>query len=107
MEKKFLTKMIFLTGCLNAKGSVASAEAVTEPEVAKGYTMTELCDKMIDFFMNTKPKTKDWRKLLSHRDDWKKYKDNFYNRCRVRIDTENDASFKQKLVLLARKVKKV
>lgn len=105
--EKFLTKMIFLTGCLNAKGSVASAEAVTEPEVAKGYTMTELCDKMIDFFMNTKPKTKDWRKLLSHRDDWKKYKDNFYNRCRVRIDTENDDSFKQKLVLLARKVKKV
>lgn len=90
-----------------AKTSVASTDAATEPEFAGGYTMTQLCDKMIDLFMNKKPKTKDWRKLLVHRDDWKKYQDSFYNRCRVRIDTENDASLKQKLVLLARKVKKV
>jgi hypothetical protein len=89
------------------KATVASAEAATEPEFAMGYTMTQLCDKMIDFFMHKKPKTKDWRKLLVHRDEWKKYKDSFYNRCWVRIDTEIDASFKEKLVLLSRKVKKV
>ncbi|KAJ4763198.1 Endoribonuclease E-like protein [Rhynchospora pubera] len=93
--------------CLTAKASVAGADVATEQEVVKGYTMTQLCDKMIDFFMNKKPTTKDWRKILVYRDDWNKYKDNFYNRCQVRIDAENDPSFKQKLVLLARKVKKV
>ncbi|KAJ3693237.1 hypothetical protein LUZ60_008717 [Juncus effusus] len=94
---------------LIAKSSTASVEVKSEAEpiVANGYTMTQFCDKMIEFFIDKKPNTKDWRKLLVFRDEWKKYSDKFYERVQVRIDTETDSSFKQKLVLLARKMKKV
>lgn len=86
---------------------VANLEEQAEVEVAEGYTMTQFCDKMIEFFMHEKPQTKDWRKFLVFRDDWKKYKENFFNRCQVRADTEDDPVMKQKLVGLARKMKKV
>ena len=69
--------------------------------------MTEICDKFIEFFMHKKPETKDWRKVLVFRDEWQKYRKHFYKRCQVRIDMETDSSLKQKLVVLARKVKKV
>lgn len=80
---------------------------VEEAEVAEGYTMTQFCDKMIEYFMHVKPQTKDWRKLLVFRDDWKKYKGSFFKRCQVRVETEKDPVTKQKLVVLARKMKKV
>ena len=57
--------------------------------------------------MHKKPETKDWRKVLVFRDEWQKYRKHFYKRCQVRIDMETDSSLKQKLVVLARKVKKV
>ncbi|KAF8677267.1 hypothetical protein HU200_046750 [Digitaria exilis] len=72
-----------------------------------GYTMTEICDQFIEFFMNKKPETKDWRKVLVFREEWQRYQEHFYKRCQVRIDTETDSSLKQKLVVLARKVKKI
>lgn len=86
---------------------VASVDKEPEVEVAKGYTMTQLCDKMIEYFMNEKPKTKDWRKVLVFRDEWKKYKDSFYKRCQVRADAEQDIAMRQNLEGLARKMKKV
>lgn len=76
-------------------------------EVANGYTMTKFCDKMIEYFMHEKPQTKAWRKLLVFRNDWKKYRDSFFNRCQVRADAERDPLMKKKLNLLARKMKKV
>jgi len=79
----------------------------TEAEVAMGYTMTEICDKFIEFFMYKKPETKDWRKLLVFREEWRRYREHFYKRCQVRIDMDTDPSLKQKLVVLARKVKKI
>lgn len=79
----------------------------TEAEVAMGYTMTEICDKFIEFFMYMKPETKDWRKLLVFREEWQRYRGHFYKRCQVRIHMEADPSLKQKLVVLARKVKKI
>lgn len=78
-----------------------------EVEIAEGFTMTQFCDKMIDLFMNEKPRPKDWRKYLFFRDEWKKYRDRFYNRCRIRADMENDPVLKEKLNSLGRKVKKV
>lgn len=78
-----------------------------EVEVAKGYTMTQFCDKMIGFFMHEKPETKDWRKILVFRDEWKKYRESFFNRCQARADIETDQAMKQKLIMLARKVKKI
>lgn len=62
---------------------------------------------MIEFFMREKPETKDWRKLLVFRDEWKKYKENFFSRCQARADNETDQAMKQKLVILARKMKKI
>lgn len=93
--------------CVASDVGVANLEEQAEVEVAEGYTMTQFCDKMIEFFMHEKPQTKDWRKFLVFRDDWKKYKENFFNRCQVRADTEDDPVMKQKLVGLARKMKKV
>ncbi|CAN6236885.1 unnamed protein product [Urochloa humidicola] len=90
-----------------ATPAVAKVEDQTEGEVAMGYTMTEICDKFIEFFMHKKPETKDWRKVLVFREEWRRYRKHFYKRCQVRIDTETDSSMKQKLVVLARKVKKI
>ncbi|XP_077224829.1 uncharacterized protein At4g37920-like [Tasmannia lanceolata] len=87
--------------------NTAQVEEQAELEVAEGYTMTQFCDKMIEVFMNEKPQTKDWRKLLVFRDEWNKYKENFYSRCQERADTENDQVMKQKLIRLRRKVKKI
>ncbi|CAN6285696.1 unnamed protein product [Urochloa humidicola] len=90
-----------------ATPSIAKAEDQTEAEVAMGYTMTEICDKFIEFFMHKKPETKDWRKVLVFREEWRRYRKHFYKRCQARIDMETDSSMKQKLVVLARKVKKI
>ncbi|WVZ94472.1 hypothetical protein U9M48_040359 [Paspalum notatum var. saurae] len=93
-------------GCL-ASPTIANVKEQTEPEATVGYTMTEICDKFIEFFMYKKPETKDWRKVLVFREEWQRYRDHFYKHCQVRIDIETDSSFKQKLVVLARKVKKI
>ncbi|KAI3881629.1 hypothetical protein MKX03_024950 [Papaver bracteatum] len=79
----------------------------SEVEVAEGYTITQFCDKIIDVFLNEKPRTKDWRKLLVFREEWKKYSEKFYKQCKARADAESDNGMKQKLVLLGRKVKKI
>jgi hypothetical protein len=44
---------------------------------------------------------------LVFREEWRRYREHFYKRCQVRIDMESDPSLKQKLVVLATKVKKV
>lgn len=78
-----------------------------EVEVAEGYTITQFCDKIINVFLNEKPKTKEWRKYLVFREEWNKYRETFYNRCRRRADAESDETMKQKLISLGKKVKKV
>jgi hypothetical protein len=88
-----------------ASPTIADAKDQTESGVAMGYTMTEICDKFIGFFLHKKPETKDWRKVLLFRKEWERYREHFYIRCQVRIDMETDSSMKQKLVVLARKVK--
>ncbi|GJN03288.1 hypothetical protein PR202_ga20717 [Eleusine coracana subsp. coracana] len=90
-----------------ASPTIADVKDQTESEVAMGYTMIEICDKFIEFFMHKKPETKDWRKVLVFREEWQRYREHFYKRCEVRIDMETDSLMKQKLVVLARKVKKV
>lgn len=85
----------------------ATAEEQVEVEIADGYTITQFCDKIIDVFLNEKPKTKDWRNYLVLREDWKKYRDKFYRRCLTLADAENDSEMKRKLETLARKVKKI
>lgn len=82
-------------------------EDQSEKEVAEGYTLTQFCDKIIDVFLNEKPRVKQWRKYLVFREDWNKYRESFYNRCRTRVDEESEPSMKEKLISLASKVKKV
>lgn len=82
-------------------------EDQSEKEVAEGYTLTQFCDKIIDVFLNEKPRVKQWRKYLVFREDWNKYRESFYNRCRTRADEESEPTMKEKLISLARKVKKV
>lgn len=87
--------------------ATAQVEEQVEVELAEGYTITQFCDKIIEVFLNEKPKTKEWRKYLVFREEWKKYRETFYNRCRSRADAESDPTMKQKLISLGRKVKKV
>ncbi|KAM5576968.1 uncharacterized protein ABKV19_007683 [Rosa sericea] len=82
-------------------------EEQVEVEVAEGYTITQFCDKIIDIFLNEKPRVKEWRRYLVFREEWKKYRDCFYNRCRNRADAESDVTMKEKLVSMGRKVKKI
>lgn len=87
--------------------AATSVEGEAEVEVAQGYTITQFCDKMIDLFLNEKPKSKEWRKYLVFREEWKNYRDRFYSRCQTRTDAEADSQMKDKLISLARKVRKV
>lgn len=76
-------------------------------EIAEGYTVAQFCDRVIDVFLNEKPRVKEWRKLLVFREEWSKYRDCFYRRCRARADGEDDLNLKQKYINLSRKVKKI
>ncbi|KAM7520326.1 hypothetical protein LguiB_019288 [Lonicera macranthoides] len=87
--------------------TTAQMEDQVDFEVAEGYTITQFCDKIINVFLYEKTKTKDWRKYLVFREEWKKYRDRFYNRCRTRVDSEDDPQMKQNLIALAQKVKKI
>ena len=82
-------------------------EEQVEVEVAEGYTITQFIDKIIQVFLKEKPQTKEWRKYLVFREEWNKYREGFYKRCRMRADVESDPTMKQKLISLGRKVKKV
>ncbi|KAI3878364.1 hypothetical protein MKX03_021824 [Papaver bracteatum] len=44
----------------------------SEVQVAEGYTITHFHDKINDVFLNEKPQTKDWRKLLVFREECKR-----------------------------------
>ncbi|XP_059435456.1 uncharacterized protein At4g37920 [Corylus avellana] len=87
--------------------ATAQVEEQVEVELAEGYTITQFCDKIIEVFLNEKPKTKEWRKYLVFREEWKKYRETFYNWCRSRAEGETDPTMKQKLISLGRKVKKI
>ncbi|OIT19737.1 PREDICTED: uncharacterized protein At4g37920, chloroplastic isoform X1 [Nicotiana attenuata] len=96
-----------LTKVLASGVSATSVEGEADVEVAQGFTITQFCDKMIDLFLNEKPKSKEWRKYLVFREEWKKYRDRFYSRCQTRADAEADSQMKEKLITLARKVRKI
>ncbi|XP_009784138.1 uncharacterized protein At4g37920 [Nicotiana tabacum] len=96
-----------LTKVLASGVAATSVEGEAEVEVAQGYTITQFCDKMIDLFLNEKPKSKEWRKYLVFREEWKNYRDRFYSRCQTRTDAEADSQMKDKLISLARKVRKI
>ncbi|KAH6825792.1 endoribonuclease E-like protein [Perilla frutescens var. hirtella] len=93
------------TGVLQSSATAAGAEV--EVEVAEGYTITQFVDKIIDVFLNEKPKSRDWKKYLIFRDEWGRYRERFYNRCKTRADAENDSQIKQKLIDLSRRVRKI
>ncbi|GAU40329.1 hypothetical protein TSUD_221770 [Trifolium subterraneum] len=97
--------MKFLLGTQASSTSTAQVEEQAETEVVKGYTMTQICDKMIDLFLNEKTKSKEWRKYLVFREDWKKYRDSFFVRCQRRADMENDTAMKEKFISLGRRSK--
>lgn len=102
-----------LHGCSFSPGSKASSfanvevEEQGEVEVAEGYSVTQFCDKIIDVFLNEKPRVKEWRKYLVFREEWNKYRERFYKRCQTRADMETDPNLKQKFTSLAAKVKRV
>ncbi|KAG7618811.1 hypothetical protein AtNW77_Chr4g0317671 [Arabidopsis thaliana] len=102
----FATDTVTYNGTTSAEVK-SSVEDPMEVEIAEGYTMAQFCDKIIDLFLNEKPKVKQWKTYLVLRDEWNKYSVNFYKRCRIRADTETDPILKQKLVSLESKVKKI
>ncbi|KAG8384190.1 hypothetical protein BUALT_Bualt04G0092300 [Buddleja alternifolia] len=94
-------------GFVKCSSTAAQAESEVEVEVADGYTITQFCDKIIDVFLNEKPKSKEWKRYLVFRDEWNKYRDRFYHRCSMRADAEIDSQMKHKLIDLSRKVRKL
>lgn len=86
---------------------VSNTEDSEDIELAKGYKMSTVCDRMIDVFMTEKPNSSDWRKLLAFTEEWAKIRPHFFNRCRMRADVSNDPETKQNLLRLIRKVKEV
>nr|AFK48093.1 unknown [Lotus japonicus] len=90
-----------------SSASTAQVEEQEETEIVKGCTMTQFCDKMIDLFLNEKTKSKEWRKYLIFREEWKKYRDSFFSRYQSRADMENDPIIKDKFISLERRVKKI
>ncbi|CAI8588144.1 unnamed protein product [Vicia faba] len=62
---------------------------------------------MIDLFLNQKTKSKDWRKYLIFREEWKKYRNSFFIRCQRRAEMENEPTMKEKFASLGRRVKKI
>ncbi|KAK3012598.1 hypothetical protein RJ639_009598 [Escallonia herrerae] len=103
----FSLKCLSCSELLASSVATAQVEEQVEVEIAEGYTLTQFCDKIIDVFLNDKPNSKEWRKFLVFREDWSKYRDSFYERCRARANSANDSENKQKLISLARKVKKI
>ncbi|KAK9097035.1 hypothetical protein Sjap_022532 [Stephania japonica] len=106
----FVVLVIDDLGCSESRASgveTAQVEAVSEVEVAEGWSMTQFCDKMIDVFMNEKTQTKEWRKLLVFREEWNKYRESFYSQCRSRAESEVDPVMKKKLGALGRKMRKI
>ena len=69
--------------------------------------MTKFCDKLIDVFLTENPEPNHWMRYLIFREDWNKYRDRFYSRCKLRADRENDFTLKQSLISLATQVRKV
>ncbi|KVI08894.1 uncharacterized protein At4g37920 [Cynara cardunculus var. scolymus] len=88
-------------------GMAAQLVEEQEVEIAEGYTMTKFCDKLIDVFLTENSKPKHWMRYLIFREDWNKYRDGFYSRCKLRADGENDLTLKQSLITLATEVKRV
>ncbi|KAH9296022.1 hypothetical protein KI387_039610, partial [Taxus chinensis] len=86
---------------------ILNSEDGEDIELEKGYTMTSVCDRMIDVFMIDKPNTSDWRKLLAFSEEWTKIRPHFFKRCRMRADVANDPEEKQNLLRLIRKLKEV
>lgn len=101
--KSPITKFKIL--CVNP--GTAQLEEEQQVEIAEGYTMTKFCDKLIDVFLTEKPKPNHWMSYLIFREDWNKYRDGFYSRCKLRADRENDFTLKQSLITLAKEVKRV
>ncbi|KAJ6367377.1 hypothetical protein OIU77_003685 [Salix suchowensis] len=105
--KTTATQILKTMSGFKANSSIANAEVPVEVEVAEGYSMTQFCDKVIDVFLNEKPRVKEWRKYLVFREEWNKYKESFYTRCRTRADRETDPTMKQRLISLASNVNKI
>ncbi|ESW30320.1 hypothetical protein PHAVU_002G143200 [Phaseolus vulgaris] len=107
--QNFKPHVIICTSLSSHQASSASTAQAEEQEVeiANGYNMTQFCDKIIDFFLNEKTKSKEWKGYLIFREEWRKYKDRFYSRCQRRADLENDPIMKDKFISLQRKVKKI
>ncbi|XP_017983313.1 PREDICTED: uncharacterized protein At4g37920, chloroplastic isoform X1 [Theobroma cacao] len=102
------SKNLLFNPSLQASGIAnAQVEDQVEVEVSEGYTVTQICDKIIDVFLNEKPRVKEWKRYLILREEWNKYRETFYNQCRTRADKEIDPTMKQKFISLESKVKKI
>lgn len=103
----YLKEKLLFSGLQASSIANAQVEEQVEVEVSEGYTVTQICDKIIDVFLNEKPRVKEWKRYLILREEWNKYRETFYNQCRTRADKEIDPTMKQKFISLESKVKKV
>ncbi|KAI5079812.1 hypothetical protein GOP47_0005291 [Adiantum capillus-veneris] len=82
-------------------------EDTTDFEFEHGYTMRQVCDRLIDIFTQEKTSEVEWRKLLLLGDDWDRIKPYFFKRCNYKASLETNKLKKANLLSFCSKVKKV
>ncbi|XP_026390979.1 uncharacterized protein At4g37920-like [Papaver somniferum] len=74
----------FVPNCLPKSTSQQKLEELEEEEITDS-NLNQVLLKLLQLKLN---KTKDWRKLLVFREEWRKYSEKFYKRKLKKIDDE-------------------
>lgn len=76
-------------------------------EFEHGYTMRQVCDRLIEIFLLEKTNEVEWRKLLLLSDDWDRIRPYFFKRCKYKESLETDKLKKANLLSFCSKIEKV
>ncbi|KAH7301390.1 hypothetical protein KP509_23G023200 [Ceratopteris richardii] len=82
-------------------------EDTADFEFEHGYSMAQVCDRLIDIFTLEKTNEMEWRKLLILSDDWYRIRDHFFKRCSYKGNNETDKVKKTSLASLSKKLEQV
>mgnify|MGYP000075932078 CR=1 FL=1 len=72
-----------------------------------GYTMSGVCDRLLEVFTVEKTTEEEWRKLLILSGEWSRIRPHFFKRLSYRAKMETDSCKKQNILTLFEKLKVV
>ncbi|MCO5554478.1 hypothetical protein L7F22_008007 [Adiantum nelumboides] len=82
-------------------------EDTADFEFENGYTMRQVCDRLIHIFTQEKTNEVEWRKLLLLGDDWDRLRPSFFKHCKYKASLETNKLKKADLLSLCSKMEKV